>query len=185
MNIYYQILLTFFQIRLIYEYRYYLSLDVIDNFYLKKLTVSYNGKSILDIFNTGTYELIPYLVLKLKNNQTDNIFKIGSLFVLMQYRLIDIWIFNLLYNLSSIDKNFMIQKIKEIKKDYNYCSKLYEKSNFEQLKKLLCINLNTVRYIGTYEDESLKLRRAVSQLVKIAPRYYILAPKGELQQSHH
>ena len=40
-------------------------------------------------------------------------------------------------------------------------------------------------FIGVYENENIKLKRAVSKLLKIAPRYYILKPNSELQQNYY
>ena len=150
---------------------------LIDDFYLKKLTIysltNHGKKLILDIFNSGSYELISYKSYNIQINKISlKEVKIGSIYILMKFRLIDIWIIKLLFQISTIEFNYMKKIIKEIQEDY---IKLNILINTEKLYQL--------QYIGKYEDKKLVLRRTTDKLIKIAPRYYPLQPTRQLQSN--
>ena len=92
----------------------------------------------------------------------------------MKFRLIDIWIIKLLFQISSIEFNYMKKIIKEIQEDY---IKLNTLINNEKISKL--------QYIGKYEDKKLVLRRVTDKLRQSVPRYYPLQPTRQLHSSNN
>jgi hypothetical protein len=156
----------------------------IDDFYLKRLTayvmVNGNKKTILDMFNYGEYSLIGYQTIQIhgisQNNGiiTEKNIKYGSIFILMQFRLIEEWIFNLLYELKSIDELYAKSMIKNVRDGFIVLSK-YIDNNLSTDNQLISY-FNNLEYIGIYKDAILELKRKSAQLRKnsIIDIYYPL-----------
>jgi hypothetical protein len=156
----------------------------IDDFYLKRLTayvmIDGNKKTILDIYNSGEYSLIGYEVIKidgitsLSGSTSEKNIKYGSIFILMRFRLIEEWIFNLLYELKSIDKIYAKSMIKNVRTGFIALSN-YINNNLSTDTSIISY-FNNLEYIGIYKDAILELKRKSAQLRKntILSIYYPL-----------
>lgn len=123
-------------------------INYLNDIYLKKLTLiaSINGEkiNIMDIFNYGEYNLVGYHI---KTFDKKNI-KYGSIFILMLFNLISIWI-------SNLSKK---ENINEINAEYIKLSDqlnnldLTNASNFEQY-------ISTIEYLGIYKDPDTEFKR--------------------------
>jgi hypothetical protein len=102
-------------------------------------------KKIIDIYNCGNYELIPYTNLKVNKYN----FKIGNIFVQQRFLFIELWVIKILLFLKSIDK-----------KEFNERSQLiFDKS--KKLKKIMTTN-SKVQYIGINFDEKIAQKLEIS-----------------------
>lgn len=106
-----------------------------------------NQQPIMDIFNSTSYEIIPYSTIQLSiaDKQIPNI-KIGNPFVLIRFKFIDLWNMKLVYHFSNNKKYIYILKsiilnIKIIKKYINNLIPDYDKL------------FQTTDYIGNYKSE--------------------------------
>ena len=175
----------------------------IDDFYLKRLTayIMIDGKkqTLLDMFNYGEYNLIGHNTIQLsgvtssitggsrkpkkhsdKRDETHNdkhstyTLKYGSVYILMRFRLIDEWIFNLLYELKSIPESYAKDMIKHVRNGYleisNYID--HHLSTDEQI----ILYISKLEYIGIYKDINIELKRKKSQLNNHYSIFYPLVP---------
>lgn len=79
-------------------------------FYIKYPTFGKTivDKQFLDIYNCGSYELIPFVPIKYDNLNL----KVGNIFVQMRFLLIDLWILKLLKHLKEIsDDKFKLRHV--------------------------------------------------------------------------
>jgi hypothetical protein len=98
-------------------------------FYIRFPTTSSDvEKPFLDIYNCGTYELIPYNIKK-------NI-KIGTPPLLLRFLFIDLWILQLL---SHVDKKIIKSKTNDIHKQI---AKIHKTLKFKQVKTFIGIEDN-------------------------------------------
>jgi hypothetical protein len=143
-------------------------LHIISDSRLKKYTFYISGvcsisgqrfeRPFLDVFNSGSYELIPYRISKefmtkkggfnndhKKDSYPDDI-KIGSAYVLLRFLLLDIWILRIIKNLGLITPSILETKI----------MKLFETmaiiKNERKLNKLITKSFQHDNYIGNYQS---------------------------------
>jgi hypothetical protein len=100
--------------------------------------------------------------------------KYGSVYILMRFRLIDEWIFNLLYELKSIPESYAKDMIKHVRTGYleisNYID--HHLSTDEQI----ILYISKLEYIGIYKDINIELKRKKSQLNNYYSIFYPLVP---------
>lgn len=139
---------------------------------IRRMTL-YNGtgahrEPFCDIFNTAAFNIIPYINVKDLELRTKNILpsslKIGTPFVLMCYRLIDLWTIKILLKMDILTPNQTINIIKSILNDYiavaSYYISLIESDIEENIKFIMPISSH---YIGKYEDIALALKRSMQK----------------------
>jgi len=142
------------------------NLKIPTNLNLHKLTIYINKEAIIDIYNAGNFEVINYnrlTDLKSDSNIKSSI-NIGTPFVIMRFRLIDIWY--TLYNIKTgnIVKNIGMPVIFKLITNYIEMRKL--------LNLLNLTNIFSINYIGFFEDQILnKLRIAARLKIKFIPPY--------------
>ncbi len=119
---------------------------------LKRLTIYIENKDVkreplIDIFNTSTYDLVPYITI-------DDI-KVGCIFILMKYRLLDIWTMQLIMRIGTSDKKYVKFILTKMFDDYIKLSILYD----NYIKSSSFENINGESYVGAYEDITLSYKR--------------------------
>jgi hypothetical protein len=114
-------------------------------------------KSFLEIYNCGSYELIPYMKYSCKINNPINL-KIGCRYIFIYILLVEIWIINLLYRLETLDKNIYNDKI-----SIRYNMIAWAKKN---------IPVYTKDYLGINYDEKIYKRLVISANQIIKTSYY-------------
>jgi len=129
-----------------------------------KLTFSLNNITIIDIFNTGMYELIPYnnitLIFDLPIYKDS--LRIGSPYVIKKYKLIDIWSLLFITKLNIIDTNKSNIIINNNIRDY---SVIHDISHPVKI-------LFPLTYNGFFEDIILNKERIANRLkIKYIPPY--------------
>jgi hypothetical protein len=115
-------------------------------------------KQFLDIYNCGSYELIPYIPMKYK----DINLKIGNIFVQMRFLLIDLWHLKLIKHLNKINTD-------DFKTKYEYLF-----NAMHNLKKILPDGMKNSpdRYIGINFDEKIAQRIEISKKQIKRTSYY-------------
>lgn len=83
---------------------------------LCRLTIYVNKEPFIDVFNAGTYELLPFTVVRGMC--------VGSKYLLMCYRLIDIWTMRLLLGMKVIKSQYAETMISIFKKQFDSMQKL-------------------------------------------------------------
>jgi hypothetical protein len=118
-------------------------------------------KPFLDIYNCGSYELIPFTNVKYK----DNNLKIGNIYVQLRFLMIDLWIIKLIKHIKGIDenmfnkrKNNIFDMIKTIKKKMTVSKKdQYIGINFdEMIEQKLEISKKQLKKDVYYPELSIK-----------------------------
>lgn len=129
-------------------------------FYIKYPTFgkSIVDKQFLDIYNCGTYELIPFVPFKYDKLNL----KIGNIFVQLRFLLIDLWILKLLKHIKSIDTETYNIKNEHILK------------NMKKIKKLLPGGFDNYKdkYIGINFDEKIYQKIDISKKEIKRSSYY-------------
>jgi hypothetical protein len=129
-------------------------------FYIKYPTFGKEivDKQFLDIYNCGSYELIPYVPIKYNKISL----KVGNVFVQLRFLLIDLWMFKLLKHLNNIDDSVF-----QVKCDYIY-------STMGKMKKKLPDGFNNSpdKYIGINFDEKIDQKLEISKKQIKRTSYY-------------
>lgn len=139
-------------------------LKIITDFRISRLIV-YIGESIpiLHIFNSGSFELIPFNTVPAKFDLYDkkmdlskNKIQIANPFVVCRFLLIDFWTMKIICNLGSANENYAKKILQDI---HNQINLIIAKLQTDEWSKL--INSGDVMgifqlddYIGIYENES-------------------------------
>lgn len=133
-------------------------LHIISDSRLKKYTFYMNGlcsvsgqkfeKPFLDVFNSGTYELIPYRLSSEFGSSKDypDDVKIGSAFVLLRFLLLDIWILRVIKNLGLLTQAILETKINKL---FQIIADIKNARNFSGLIAKFGQHNN---YIGQYQS---------------------------------
>lgn len=144
-------------------------LNIIMDSRLKKMTVFINEHNqkipIITIFNAAKFDLIPFVPInflygKVSKHLNSSI-KVGTPFLIMRYKMIDLYLLNIVYKLGSIKIKFMEQMREEILNSYDHISKYYEKKikNCDIDKFILPLS----NYIGRFEQHDLHIKRVIFQ----------------------
>jgi len=137
------------------------------NYRLRRVTVYAVGKKrypIIDIYNAAAFDLIPY-TMKRDHGAPANI-KLGTPFVIMRYRLIDMWTIQLLGQMGVIDTSYVKRLLFEIIDGYEAIADYYEMKLTEaRLKPELTAAavLPISAYEGQLELPELALKRTSSK----------------------
>jgi hypothetical protein len=115
-------------------------------------------KQFLDIYNCGSYELIPYIPIKYNGVNL----KVGNVYVQLRFLLIDLWIFKLLTHLGNLSD-------KEFKTRYRYII-----DNMDIMKKKLPNGLKNSpdKYMGINFDEKISQKLEISKKQIKRTSYY-------------
>ena len=132
------------------------NLKIPTNLNLHKMTIFYEKDAIIDIYNAGNFELINYNKLEYKIAGLPSGLNVGSPFVIMRFRLVDIW--STLYNIKAgnLSKNTAMPIVHRIIGDY---VKIRNKVRSLDISEIFSLN-----YIGYFEDQNLNKMRLVAKL---------------------
>lgn len=142
------------------------NLKIPTNLNLHKMTIYYEKYPIIDIYDAGNFELITYnSIADISNiSEIKSDIYIGTPFVVMRFRLVDIW--STLFNTKAgfISKDIAMPVIHKLIGDY---IEIRNKMNVLKIS-----NIFPLKYIGIYEDPILnKMRIAARLKVKFIPPY--------------
>lgn len=151
--------------------------NIITDFRIKKWSLYIDETSVCDIFNSPAYEMIPFEVLPKG-------YKIGSLFVLIRFKFIDMWIMRLIRNLESQKKlddaqEYKIKnienKISVILRDIADLDKKIRRVAEDDIMALFQLD----DYYGVFIPDDIAKKKLIKQL-GFGPSYYpTLNPKNE------
>lgn len=116
---------------------------------LQRYAFTVDGKEILYSYNSSTYEIIPFNKIKFD----DKIIKIGTIYVLLRFLFISVFIIRLLRKSDKIDKNFAEKRIKSIIDSIEYVKESHIKSPEESQKQS-----KNIEYIGVYYPYTLYIK---------------------------
>lgn len=161
--------------------------------HLRKMTIfivhGATRTPIIDIYNAGTFSLIPYVTYKnimkstkISGKQPPNTMKIGTPYVLIYYKLVAMWtVFSLLY-LKAIEKNtaskIITTNVLEIKLINKYISEMIDSDM--PMHEVVVRTIPTHAFIGHYEDKII-LNKRIADDSKI--KHYPYLPVSKLAQS--
>ena len=105
-------------------------------------------KAIIDIFDCGTFELIPYVPVSVvrsnkSNKSKDFVVRVGNPFVLLRFLMIDIWIIRVINKLGFLNDRASQNKTKYI---------LSTVKKIKSSDMLFINNAFGVDYVGVYKD---------------------------------
>jgi hypothetical protein len=135
---------------------------------------------IIDIYNSAQYDLMPYTCYdklhEIDGNVSKGSIKIGTLSLLAKYRLIDIWIIQVLMKMQSIGISFGKRVMIEILEDYKKIIKMMNDSD-KQMKMLFSLN----SYSGRSEKLPIFLNRESFKNLNIRHKssYYPVLSKNK------
>lgn len=127
--------------------------------------------NILDIFNSITYELVPY---KLVDYSGFGPIKIAGLFALMKFRLIDLYVLQLIINIGgSSSKDVYFRKIEEV------ISQIIalRKSACELLAKKPFEVFQLDNYLGVYVSENVARKKIIGKPTYGITKYFPILKK--------
>lgn len=139
-----------------------IGLTIDDN--LMRMSVKFNGKEVMHIFNSAQYELIPYNIIK----KEDDFIQVGSPFVIMKFMYIDLFIIQILveknivnenlYDVKKKKHNIIINKFRKLLIDdttvINSSNRKITRTIIDQNKaKEIAPIFQTKNYIGIHKDE--------------------------------
>jgi hypothetical protein len=133
---------------------------------LRRLTVyvaTPNGREpVLDLYNAAGHELVPYTAAQVRG-QT---WKIGTPFVLMRFRLADMWTMQMLLRMGAVPPSYAKAALRDMLADYETAAAHYESALAVVARggvdgplaaeKLLPLT----DYAGRLEDQELAMKRA-------------------------
>ena len=152
----------------------------------------------LDVYNSAEFDLVPYVTIKealggrAKEEPVDELasarrygkkdthdrmpsanLKIGTPFVLMRYRLIDMWTMQILMRMGAINSSYAKTVLHEMLSTYIVAARYYEKLLIDVARKsedTIHQLLPRESYIGRLEEPELALKRAAQS--RAAGRFY-------------
>ena len=168
-------------------------LHILSDARLKKYTFYISGvcsvsgqkfeRPFLDVYNSGTYELIPYRLSKefmsKKDGGSNHIpdgkypedIKIGSAYVLLRFLLLDVWILRVIKNLGLITPTILEAKITRF---FDIMSII---KNGRKLNNLISKSFTHDNYIGEFQSLVIYQKNKLSEakFPPYAPYYYKIA----------
>lgn len=138
---------------------------------------------MLDVFNAAEYELVPYVLISSpiaiggrRGQQHDNApppwptgLKVGTPFVLMRFRLADMWTMQVLLKMNVVDAKFTKAVLNAMLSDYTAAAAVYEAklarvpTEPAVVEQLLPIE----NYVGRFEEADIALKRAVQNAADV------------------
>jgi hypothetical protein len=141
---------------------------------LRRVTLYLNGEPIIDIFNTASYLPIPIQTLKYDSTHGQHrdhdrhagqVIQVAIPFVLLKFRLIDIWTIRVLKGIRVIKDEYASHMIGVFRQSY--------KSIFEYLNlKIQRNDVEKIKYVGIYDDYETKIKRDASSESSFIHPYY-------------
>lgn len=139
----------------IYKYTLYIKFPI-----MKTLGVD---KPFLDIYNCGSYEVIPYMKYSCKIQESINL-KIGCQYIYIYILLVEMWVIKLLFRLETIDEHIYFNNISNINNMITWAEKnlpVYTKNyigiNFdEKIYQKLVISANQIKKTSYYPEKNIK-----------------------------
>lgn len=132
----------------IYKYRIFVKFPIIGN---KKV-----DKPLVDIYNCGNFELIPYTTTKLNKINL----KLGSPYVQLRFLFVDLWLLQKIKFFERIDKDDFAKKSSYIHSTIKAMSSLEKKKKTE------------MQYIGINFDEKVEQKIIISEQQITKSTYY-------------
>ena len=122
--------------------------------------------TLLDVYNSATYDLIPY--------KPYGDYKIGSLFTVMRFLLVEKWLIGFLHMIGAIRTTTFTEKIDRMFIAVSdRADELILSGEVESFEQLLPLNF----YIGRLESMAITLRRIQNQEKKFYSPYYPVATR--------
>ena len=120
-------------------------------------------KPFLDIYNCGSYEVIPYTKYTCRIRDPVNL-KIGCQYIFIYILLIEMWVVKLLFRLKTIDDAIYSDKISNIssmirwaEKNLSAYTKTYIGINFdEKIYQKLVISANQIKKTSYYPEKNMR-----------------------------
>lgn len=132
------------------------SVNILEDDFLKKysLTLTINEKykiTILEIFNSLDYELIPYSIVEINNKKIS----LANIFVQLRFKFIDIWNLNIILNIMKGEKSEkLIKRIKLIIDEVNVLRETIKDIEFilknPDVENKDLLNFNKIFQIASY-----------------------------------
>jgi len=117
--------------------------------------------TLLDVYNSATYDLIPY--------KPHGEYKIGTLFAIMRFLLVEKWLIEFLHMIGAIPSTSFTEKIDGVFRIVSdKVDEIMESGDVERFEQLLPLNF----YIGRLESMAITLRRTQNQEKKFYSPYY-------------
>jgi hypothetical protein len=120
-------------------------------------------EAVLDVYNAAAFELIPYRMV--------NGLRVGTVFVLMRFRLIDMWTLLLLIQMRAIDLGFGKQLLRGHLDGYRRLVKDYEATLRLEASEAVAQLMPAAAYSGRFEDPEIAIKRAASSGTRYYPYY--------------
>lgn len=121
---------------------------------------------ILDIYNCGSYEAVPYRLVKLSKNGPD--IKIGTPFLIMRFRLVDLWTIRILEKMNVIKSEYARAITRETVADFVAAAAGAAAASADSAADLLPVS----NYVGRATDAGLALKRAAQASGNFYKPYY-------------
>jgi len=122
---------------------------------------------ILDIYNCGSYEAVPYRLAKLSKNGPD--IKIGTPFLIMRFRLVDLWTIRILEKMNVIKSEYARTITRETVADFVAAAVAVSAAAAASSAADL---LPVSNYVGRATDAGLALKRAAQASGNFYKPYY-------------
>jgi len=127
-------------------------------------TIDNRREPILDVFNAAGFESVPYTMV--------GVYKLGTLFVLMRFRLIDIWTMRLLLRMNAVNEAFARSTLVRMLADYDLAGTLYTATLRKPTEDAAAALFPIENRIGRREDQSLALKRAAQASGRFFAPYF-------------
>jgi hypothetical protein len=129
---------------------------------------------VMNVYNSAEHELIPFLRVKNKHvshDKKDAHYKIGTPFVLLRFRLVDMWIIQVLLRMGKLQQPYAKSMLRSMLADYETVAAHYEKLLTSGVPDLPARLMPTEDYIGRLEDLELAMKRKAEANTRFFPPY--------------
>lgn len=143
-------------------------LNIPSDFQIAKYTLYVNNgreqTPIADVFNSSTFEMIPYWLLGGEYSRV----KVGNPWVLLRFMLIDIWVLKLILNIGTDSPEFIKGRVGNIIKNADKVRKVTREKINSDASELFQLN----GYVGCYIDENVAKKKLIKEIGERFPAYY-------------
>ncbi len=120
--------------------------------------INSSDKPFLDVYNSASYELIPYTQHIITGLSSDINVKVATNYVILRFLYIDLWLINLVNNLMDVDKKKVIINKEHVKKLIKLIQNKKQKDN--------------IQYTGIFVDNKIAQKIEISQRQLKRSTYY-------------
>ena len=155
-------------------------LNIMKDHRLRRTTIRAGDKEILYVYNSASYDLIPFNSIA-NENKSNSAIAVGNPFVILRFLLVEIWMVRWILSLGRIDENFargrinsMLTRVLALRKFMSEGSKStatittisdsYFGKTAEQ-SGLKIFQMNMEDYVGEYVSEVISSKREPQQLL--------------------